>query len=218
MAPLTIGELRKYRLRTSDCMAFLAIVAIWITLGKPMIQQSSTPSAEASVLIRFEVPCLPTPIAQTREDHALAYLIRCSNYLRSPQAARDVLADPRIRTQAFPPAEVELRRQLQESLRIELISNTFLIRCSLDVDDPAPDTALLNAVAQVIVEPPHRGLEERITLLSLATPPTLPATLPRAIDLGIDWFLILVASLATFATLRMLGAFLYPPTRRSRAS
>ena len=216
--PLPLAwNLRKSPLRMADLLAFVAIVALWMTLGGPILDRRHKSRVEASVLVRVEpsftaikgLPSKTVDIDQFASD--------CGKYLRSPQAVQDVLGDTAISSLPSPPTKATVERCSGQKIQVGVIPGTFLMKCSLSVDEPARDTAILNAAAKAMLKglpSPPGGL---VQLISSATPPKLSASHNRFEFSAVFILFSLFWSLVTFALLRTFGISILHVIRPARA-
>ena len=200
-------NLPKYRHRTADLLGFVGIVAVWMTVTVPIFyRKPPPPRVRADVLIRVEPPFATMmkglPLNRVGvEKLASDY----GEYLRSSQAVQDVLSDPAVSSLPSSPTADTVERCLSKQIQVVALGGTYLIDCWLIADDPARDTAILNAAATSIVIGQTRPPGYLVTILAPATPNTVPVP-DRVVSPVWLILFILIVSLVSFALLRTLGA------------
>jgi hypothetical protein len=194
-------------LSTRDLLIIVAIVALMTGVGWPIVEQKMKPRVESSALARIEPPLPGKPSGKWVLDEQ-ACLSKSSDYLRSPQAVQDVLRDTAVLSLPSRPSAAVVERCLRERIRIEFLAGTFLMRCSVTVDEPARDTAILNAAESALMKQQLAGPRGVTAIIELGKPPMLRAIPFRSALAAMFSLVILGLTLAAFASVRSLGGYI----------
>jgi hypothetical protein len=174
------GKRFKLSFSITELMAIVGMFALALVAAWPVVERASIPPSEARAL--FFIDHAPLHAGDSIEDIRISVEDIVNNgrdYLRSAAAIKEIPDDPRVMSGPSRPSSDDLKR-----IRVAVFPGTSdLVQCSLEVKDPARDTALLKRAASAmfnsaIVSTPmlrSPGGTARIRCVSQAVAPRVPA-------------------------------------------
>ncbi len=189
------------QLSTRDLLIIVAIVALGMAVGWPMVAGEPTPEVESNAMVWLDGNYLD-PANTFGPPDIESCLSMATDYLHSPQAVQDVLEDPAVSSLPSPPPKAVVERCLQEEIRICRWGSVYLMKCRLSVDETERDTAILNAAASTLTKELGSGPGSWNRVVKMATAPASPV-IRHSGPLGVMFSLaILGLTLTAFATAR----------------
>ena len=179
----------KFRWRMTDLLFLVAVVALGLRLGAPLVESIwLAPAPRAVSQIRF----VPKDHGQPGHSPETAAVASIQAYLRSPQANVDLLSDPLASAFTPSPTPFDLSR-----IRIGHVPRTNYLQFDLTVED-ARDTRVLNSVVTSALA--HLGGDWQINYQ--ASPPSRATIRRRATLPALYALYVVLLSLIGLAAIR----------------